>query len=756
MTALLLSLSLLAQTTPGSEVPTAHTPPQLVVLSVAAETRTADSTLVLRTAGISQGQVMSATAFRAELADAVARLYNLGLFSQVTADTTMISDGVRIVFRTSEYHKLRKAVFEGYRRLKLKDLESRTNITPGVIVSDKKVFDWKHEVTKLYKEKGYLLVRVEHELSPPDSQNQVVLTLKIDEGDPVKIRDIEIDGNESFTDPQIEVKLVNRQKEWYRKGWLKEDEFVKDLDRIVDFYKERGFLDAKVLDYEMAFDQGWARISIFVEEGTRYYFGRVSFKGCSTLTVERLRRLNRCKEHEIYNAKLAQSTLADIYGAYSEEGYIYAQVVPVEDMRNDTVDITYTITEGSPALVRLVLIEGNEQTHDKVIRREISSLPGYTFKRSEIIRSQRDIFNLGFFEDISLDYRRADTLGSIDLIYRVKEKSFFGTIGAGVSYSSPDGITGYIELQQPNLFGRGQRATVKLEKGGTKTNIQLGFTEPWLFDTPTSAGADITYLTREYDYYSKQEIGGGISVSRPLPLDYTRAYLGLRLTDSYVPPSSIGDDYDPEEGSPYDVRDDTTHKTAFVPSLTLTRDSRDYIFNATSGSAVTYTLTTSIGDIRYHRHVLDASHYFPLFWKFALMGRTRLGYIDGFTENDEVPIYDRFMPGGTGSDGIRGYPDRSIGPYDSKYYVGGKALALFSLEYKLRISPQLSFLAFADAGNTWNSFGEFNLSDLKRGAGLGVRLEIPMLGLLGFDFGYGFDRTDGGGWEPHFQIGRTF
>ena len=750
MIPLLLALLLPAQ--PGAPAPVV--PPSVVVLDVSAKTEQADSLLVIRTAGIPLGETYTFTGLQVEIADAVRRIHGLGLFSQVNVDTSMVADGVSIVFRVREYPRLAGLDFEGFRRIKLKDLKSRTEARPGEIVTDRKLFEWRQAVLKLYKEKGFLLVQVEPDVSEPDSSNRVYVKLTIDEGDQVRIRDIDLVGNHSFPEPKIEITLTNRQKEWYRKGRLKEDEFIKDLDRIVDFYKKRGFLDAEVLDYTMEFDEGWATITIMLEEGERYYFGRVTFEGDSVFSEDSLRRLIQFEEGEPYNTELAEQALAGIYGVYSEEGYIYTQVVPVEDTRGDTVDIAYQIAEGSPARVRLVTIQGNEQTHDKVIRREISSLPGYTFKRSEIIRSQRDIFNLGFFEDVSLDYRRADTLGAIDLVYKVKEKGFFGTIGAGVTYSGPEGITGYLELQQPNLFGRGQRANIKVEKGGKKTNVQLGFTEPWLYDTPTSAGFDVSYLTRQYDYYDKQEISGGLSFSRPLPLDYTRAYLGLRVTDALVPPTSISTGYEPT--GPYNIYRDTTHKTAFVPSLTLSRDSRDYIFNATSGSAITYSLATSIGDIRYHRHVLDVAQYLPLFWKFSLMGRTRLGYITGFSSGDTVPLYERFYPGGTGPDGIRGYGDRTIGPRDQGYNIGGRALALFSLEYKLRVNPQLSFLAFADAGNTWNSVNQFSLSDLKRGAGVGVRLEIPMLGLLGFDFGYGFDKEGGGAWEPHFQIGRTF
>ncbi len=727
---------------------------RVVVLGVSSLSQTADTLLIVRTAGLNRGQALTPSGLRTGIEDAIRRVYGLGLFSQVTAETLRIADGVRVTFVVTEFPKLKSVDYEGFRRVRQKDIDAKVKAKEGEILTDKKVFDWQQEILRLYKEKGFLLVKVDHETTRPDSLNQATLTYHIDEGDPVRIRDIEILGNDHFTDEQIEIKLTNRQKRWYRKANLKEDEFVRDLDRIVDFYKQRGFIDAKVLDYDMKFDQGWASITISVSEGTRCYFGNLTIEGDSVMKEADLRRLIHYRSGEPYNTKLAQTTLQDLFGVYSEEGYIYAQVSPVENVRSDTVDITYEISEGSPATIRLVSIEGNEQTRDNVIRREVSSLPGYTFRRSEVMRSQRDIYNLGFFDDVTIDYRRADTTGTIDLIYKVKEKSFFGTVGAGVTYSASDGISGYVELQQPNLFGRGQSANVKLEKGSKKTNVQLGFTEPWLFDRPTSAGADISYYTYTYDYYDKQQLGGGLSFSRPLPLDYTRAYLALRVIDAYVPPSSISSSYKPTD-TLFSIFGDTTHKTAFRPSVTFTRDSRDYIYNALSGSSTTYQLDLSVGDISFQRHIFDMSQYFPLFWKFGIMGRTRLGYIAGFTGADRIPIYERFTPGGTGVDGIRGYGENSLGPKSSGYVIGGRAEALFSLEYKLRLSHQLSFLAFADAGNAWNSIDQFSLSDLKRGAGVGVRLEIPMLGLIGFDFGYGFDK-DKPGWEPHFQIGRTF
>ncbi|MEO0009371.1 MAG: outer membrane protein assembly factor BamA [candidate division WOR-3 bacterium] len=726
---------------------------RIALLKITASTARCDPALVIRTSGLGEQQIYTHSNFRSSLADAIRKIYDLGFFSQVAAETTRVADGIYLNFVVQEYPKLKYVEFEGYRRIKKKDLQAKIKTKTGEILSAKKVFDWQQELLKLYKQKGFLLVNIQSIQSRPDSSGEVILTFQIDEGEPVKIRNIEIYGNEHFTDPQIEIKLVNRQKTWYRKGTLKEEELPRDLERIVDFYKQQGFIDARIIDYDVKFDRGWVDINIYLTEGKRYYFGAVKITGNTIVDSARLYSLIRYHSGSVYNIKLAQATLAEIYNIYSEEGYIYAQIIPIEKINADTVYINYDIKEGVPAMIRLVKIEGNQQTRDKVIRREISSLPGYVFKRSEIMRSQRDIFNLGFFDDVAIDYRQVDTAGTIDLIYKVKEKSFFGTIGAGITYSAQDKLAGYVELQQPNLLGRGWRSSLKLEKGGKKTDFQLSFTEPWLFDTPVSAGFDVSYLTRDYNYYSKQIMSGGISFSRPLPLDYSRIYFLLRLSDGYVPPASISSGYKPSKT--FNIYRDTVHKTSFLPSITLTRDSRDYIFNPLTGSVATYSLDLSFWDIHFHRHTIDLTQYLPLFWKFGIKGRARLGYISGFSTRDTIPLSERFYPGGTGVDGIRGYGESSIGPYDAGFPIGGTMLSIFSFEYRLRLNPQVTFLAFFDAGNTWNQPEQFSFSDLKRGAGLGVRLEIPMLGLIGFDLGYGFDKPQPG-WEPHFQLGTTF
>jgi len=726
-----------------------------IITNISIDTKYTDAELAIKTAGIKQGESFS----KLELAKAIQRVYQLKLYETVDVETTRVADGIKIKFLVKEFPVLNDIKFFGNRKIKVKELIDKTGIKIGEILTDQKLFDWQTKIQDLYKEKGYILAKINIQKTEPDSNNKIAVIYQIDEGERVRIKKIEIEGNLALTDKQIKHRLSNKEKVWYRKGLFKEDKFKEDLDKIVELYKEHGYLEAKVEDYNLKYveqngKQEFLNIVIKVSEGQRYYIGNIVFAGDSLISVDNLKSALLIKTGQVYNAKKVNQTLVELYSTYSEEGFIYTQVTPIEELSNDTVNIKYTIQENTPAHIRLVNIEGNEQTQDRVIRRQISSLPGSIFKRSDVIRSQRDIFNLGFFDDVKLDYKRANELGDIDLIYQVKEKSSFGTIGAGVSYNATDKLTGYIELAQPNFRGKGQRLEIKLEKGGSKANAQIGFTEPYLFDHPMAAGFNVSYLTTTYDYYQYQTKGININLSRPLLLDYSRIYFGLELNNSFVPSASIKSGYSPS--GPYNVYRDTIPRTTLSPLISFNRDSRDYIFNALSGSSLSYSLELSTIGIYFQRHIFDASIYFPMFKKFSLMFRSRLGLIEGFTSHDTIPVSERFYPGGTGLDGIRGYADRSLGVYEGGYNIGGKALAIYSMEYKFRPSPQLAFLAFVDAGNTWNSFRDLNISNLKRGAGVGVRLEIPMIGLLGFDFGYGFDRAGGGKWEPHFQIGRTF
>jgi outer membrane protein insertion porin family len=724
------------------------------IIGIEAKTQQAESLIVIMASGLERGDQLT----RDNLAAAIRKIHATGLFSYVEADTFMLADGVRVLFRTRDLSRLKASGlhFIGNHKVSSRDLSGKLAAKEKDLLTEQQIFDWTQKIIALYKERGFVLVKVEPQPTPPDPKGRAEVNFFIEEGDQIRIKKIEIKGAKAIAEKTLLGKMVNRAYAWpFRGGKFNDQEFKKDLERITDLYKEKGYLDAKVQDYDLRYDQGWEHITITVAEGAKYYFGRLTFVGESLFTRPGLDSALRTKDGAVYNQKKVNQTLTDLYALYAEQGFIYASIQPADSIRGDTVDIRFRITENQPAKIRLVTIEGNDRTHEKVIRREIVSMPGSIFRRSEVIRSQQNVFNLGFFEDVQLDYRRvADTASDIDLTYKVKEK-FAGSVGAGVSYSATEGIVGYLELTQPNLFGRAQRLHVKYEKGGKRQNVELGFTEPWLFDTPTSVGANVFYVTQSYgaknagDFYDRRDRGGEVNFSRPLPLDYARGYFTFHAGDVFITNSERPD-----------VPNYTSPKTTISTTFRLDRDSRDYIFNPSSGSFHSYSLELAGGPLggqtHYHKHLLESNLYYPLFWKFALRCRSRFGYISGYRSADTVPPYERFYPGGTGEDGLRGYPDRSL-PNLTGFNQGGRTEAIFSLEYRLRLSRGLVVLAFLDAGNAWESIRTVNLSDLKRGAGAGVRLEIPMIGWLGFDMGYGFDQPDAGKrWQPHFQIGTSF
>lgn len=721
-----------------------------VVLGIEAQSRFVDEALILTTAGLNKGGQYNERA----VTDAIQKLYNLGLFDQVEIDTNGLGDGVYVTISVTENPILKsEPVFSGNKKIKSKTIKEKVNLKSGETLSRKKIFDAKRTIVNLYQDKGYYLTTVTDSLTVPDSMNRSDITFVIDDGKKVKIKHIEIEGNRALTDKQVKKKLSNKERRWYRSGNFKEEKFAEDLDKIVELYQEKGYLDAKVTNKELNQQDRWLNIVITVEEGKLYYVGNLDFSGNKNITTQALQKALKMKKGEPFNLKKSKETIRELSNLYAEDGYIFAQIVPDEKMYADTLDLAYRITEGQPSHINKVVINGNDKTNEKVVRREVVTIPGTIFRLSDVLRSQREIFNLGFFENVLPDYRVVNEDGDVDLVFNVKEKTV-GSLGAGVSYSAQDKLTGYIEFTQPNLFGRAHSLHVKFEKGGRLTNVETGYTVPWLFDTRASAGADLYYTTRFWDYYYKQDRGGVLSLSHPLFFDYTRGYYSLRVERTRI--QDVDRSYQPPAGG-YDIRNDTMPRTMVVPGLTFTRDSRDYFFNPTVGSYLSYALNYGFvfGDTAYTNYlkqVFETRVYLPVYWKFVLMAKARLGLVGS---GKRVPVYEKFYAGGVGPDGVRGYPDRSLGPREGGLNVGGKAFLTNALELKLKLTQGFAILAFYDMGDAFANAKDINPFNLKKGAGLGVRLEVPMMGIIGFDFAYGFDK-DPPGFEPHFQIGRSF
>ncbi|MFQ5905349.1 MAG: outer membrane protein assembly factor BamA, partial [bacterium] len=692
--------------------------------------------------------------------DAIKKVYRLGLFSDVAVDTAMVPGGVDVTIRVKEFPTISSVRYIGNKKISDGKLEEEVKVLEGEIASPQRILVWKGRIVSAYQEKGYLLVNVTDRETPVE-EGEIRLDFVIDEGKRVRIKEIKILGNELFSDSKIEMNMTNREKTWYRSASFKEDEFETDLEKIVEFYRKHGYADCEVKNHEITYDslKQWMYISITVDEGKRYRIGDISFKGNEVFDSDFLENLLKYKSGDVYDSEKMDNSMMEMISAYGEKGHIYALIQPNESVRGDTIiDVEYQIVENNPARVRRIEIEGNGRTREKVIRREIRLLPGSIFRRSALLRSQRAVFNLGFFENVLIDSRRANDEGDIDLIFTVEEKAT-GQIGMGLAYSQVDHLTGYLTLSLPNLMGRGESSYIKLEKGGKKQNFEIGFTEPWLFDTPLSAGIDVFHLTRIRDGYDDKRVGGAVTASRPIPwLDYTRGYWMYRLEEV---------EYNIQDKDKVDsyILDQAGKRRASTTRLTLVRDTRDSFFNATTGTRNTISGEFAGGylggEVRYQKYEAETRWYHPLIWKNVIMFRCRGGYVDGYREGEAVPISERFFVGGVGDWGVRGYSDwgRDIGPRgDYGNPLGGKTALVVNVEYKIPFARGVYGLVFADAGNVWDGLRDVEIDsrdDLKKGAGFGIRIEIPMMGVMGFDFGYGFDKPYPG-WEPHFQIGTAF
>jgi len=689
------------------------------------------------------------------LDNAIKGIYKTGLFSNVRIIAEDTEVGKLITIEVEENPFLEKLVFIGNEHIKEKDLKEAMSFQEGEIASPLKIFEWTKKIKEKYKEKGFLLAKVSSETTEKDGE--VILTFNIVEGKKVRIKNIYFTGNTVFPDKKLGGQMKNKSKRWWRSGNFNEEEFNNDIGRITDFYKKEGYPKCKIENYEISYDvqQKWMTIEIIVNEGNKFYLIEPEFKGNELIETKKLASAVKYKKGDVYNQDKIDDTMVEFYSQYTEIGYIYAYIYPEEEITNDSIKITYLIQEGKPAHLRKVIISGNSTTWEKVIRRELKIYPGDLFQRSKLMDSQRNVFNLGFFSDIKLDSKKANEEGDIDLILKVVEKQV-GQFTAGMGYSEAWGLTGNISLNIPNLFGRGAKAYVSFEKGGKLTNYTLGYTEPWLFDTPTTIGFDIFRITRKWDYFDDRKIGGSVRLGRPIPrLKYTRLYTSYSLEKVTV---SV-DENDMDKVSNYIVDQlGTRWRSGIV--LSLTRDSRDYIFNATSGSKNTISTEFSGGilggSVDYQKYQFESRWYEKSFFNFVLMIRSRFGVVQGYTSPNTVPIYERFYLGGVGDWGIRGYPDRSIGPKEGYSMIGGRSAFVFTAEYKYLITKEINWLVFFDAGNAWESFRSTDLSNLKKGIGTGVRIEVPMMGILGFDVGYGFDKGCNGGWNPHFQMGTSF
>lgn len=748
---------------------------------------TAEASAIIANSGLRIGSelILSSDQIR----QAIQRLWALRIFSDIQILVeSQVGDGVYLLIKVKEHPRLEKIEIVGNDELSESEINKKISISKGQILSPSEINKIVTGIKSLYTEKSMLLTEVKPELIYVDTvlMNKVILRLNIDEGKVVKVRKIRIQGVQDFSEGKIKRQMDDtKEKVWWmfwRGAKFNRGKYETDKENIIKFYRKNGYLDAEILSDTFWYDESkkYMTIQINLNEGKQYKIRNISWEGNTIYPASVLTQRLGFFKGDIYDLEKFEKNLrqnedqTDVASLYMDNGYLTFNLDKQEQIvEPDSVDITIRVFERNQYRIHRVDIKGNTKTQEKVIRRELYTRPGDIFNRAAIMRSARQLLQLNYFnpEKIKPDIKIVDDK-NVDLVYEVEEKSS-DNINASVGYSGAFGVTGALgftinnfDISAPFTGGAGQVLNFEWQfgEGARFRTFSLGFTEPWLFDRPTSLG--VTFFdTRQIYVFDLRQTGASVRLGKrfKFPDDYFR---GDWIARVQLYNTIYGGGLYPEGKT-----------NQYSLTQIISRNSTDNPIFPAIGSS--FALSTEVsggpflpGNVDYHKWNFSGDWYTPLenSLKLVLYTGAQVAFLDGFRKDSQIPPIEYFFMGGTGlgfvsTTPLRGYDDRAIGPQTPDGEVkGGKAMAKYTAELRFSVTMNpmpIYILAFAEAGNVYENLNTINFLSLKRSFGMGARLMIQPIGMVGFDYGYGADDVlpkDGkpDGWRFHFQFGRGF
>ena len=757
-----------------------------------------------------------------KLTSAIKKLYESKQFSNVDVYLAKIdADAVYLQFDVQELPQLNKVKIVGVKKSKAKELIKDAELKTGAMLTDNLIVTTKNYITKKYTDKGFLKAKVNLDVQPDTSDiNTVNMKVFIDKGSKIKIKDIVFTGNKELLDKNLRKEMSNTKRKFFGRFWKGskyiEEKYQEDLESILDRYSRLGFRDARILSDKISWnDDNTININIDLEEGRQYRFADILFVGNKEYTDEQLRLVLRIDKGDVYNGAVLKErvkgdgkpTSEDLSTLYQDNGFLFSQVNAVETrVQNDSITVEIRIREDEKARIKKVTVSGNDKTNDHVIFRELRVKPGDLFSRSAIIRSIREIGQLGFFDqnvtpDVVPDYQNK----TADIDFTVVEKggsqielqggygggSFIGTLGLSFNNFSIRNIFNK-EAYKPLPMGDGQSLALRLQTSRTFNTYSFSFTEPWLGGRKPKSLSFSVYSSNQYQFNFQT---GDVDKSQSLGIIGASLGLGQRLNwpDDYFQLSQTVS-YQSFNLSNYGFRvgtnilnNGTLNNLSYSAAITRNSAGPSLIF-PTYGSefsfAVKATLPYSLFTdkeyanletqekykwLEYYKFTAKGKWYTAFTDKLVLMTNAEMGYLGFYNSELGQNPFERYFVGGDGiaqfqldgreTIGLRGYENNRLSSAE-----GGTIFNKFQLElrYSITDAPSASIytLGFLEGGNSYDNFETFNPFSIKRSAGVGVRIFMPAFGLLGIDFAHGFDPlpglTEKSGWQTHFIIGRQF
>ncbi|MGF1534540.1 MAG: outer membrane protein assembly factor BamA [Bernardetiaceae bacterium] len=788
-----------------------------------------------------------------QISQAVRKLWKQGLLGNVSIEIDRIEgEKIFLNYVLSERPRLSRFVFEGVKKGQAKKLTQAVDLIRGRIINDVMIKGAEMAVKRYYREKGYGNVSV-RSIQHNDSTmtNYAYLTFLVDRGPKVKVGELIFEGNENFSDAKLNRKMKKTNavglRNLLRSKKFLESEYANDKEDLIAFYNRNGYRDAEItFDTIYALDPSRLAVRVEIKEGRQYFYRNITWKGNYIYTDDVLSRVLNIKRGDVYNAEELNKRLSfnpngmDISSLYMDDGYLFFNVTPAEvRIEGDSIDVEMRVFEGEQATINKIIIEGNTLTSDHVIQRELRTIPGQKFSRSDLIRTQQMLSQMGYFdpEQINISPEPNISDGTVDIRYSLVEKpndqielsggwggffGFVGTLGLTLNNFSLDKFSRFKLWPIPK--GDGQSLQLRFQANGRRfQTYTFTFTEPWLGGKKrNSFSFNLQHSVQRLfansgGFFPGAGLGGGFgggfgggvgpggiggfggglfgeqignlkvygatfSLGRQLnwPDDYfslsnSISYLNYRLNNFNAGFRGIANG--------------NFHN--FVFNTTLARSNVDSPIYPRNGSQMTLSVGLTppysllgrgtefnsveqeLSMVEYHKWMFDNSWFMPIIGDLVLNVRAHFGYVGRYNSKATLVPFERFIMGGSGLTfgnfllgtdiiSLRGYDDNSVTPNETRQ-EGGAIYNKFVLELRhpvtLGQAASIYVLAFAEGGNTWNDGQLFNPFDVKRSAGVGARIFMPAFGLLGVDWGYGFDQIPGAlgasGQQFHFMIGQT-
>ena len=807
---------------------------------------------ILQVASLQKG--MEVTVPSEEMSNIVTRLWLQRYFEDVSVSIDSITptrDTAFFKISIIERPRVSRWVFSGVKSGEEKELRERLNIRRGGEFSEYVAKTSSDIIKRYYKEKGFYNVKVDVN-TKRDSviKSAIRVQFAVDKGQKVKIKKITFNGVENVKESKLVRSMKKtrdaRLQNFFSSKKFQEKEYENDKRALLTAFNEAGFRDARIVKDTMYYvEPNRLQIDFEIDEGKQYFFRDITWTGNSVYSAETLNQVLKIKKGDVYDVVTMEKRLfgggkqSESYVSqyYRDNGYLFFQLDPVElNIEGDSVDVEMRIVEGKPATLNNIVINGNDLTNERVIRRQLFTYPGYLFSQTDFERSIREIASMGQFDpEAIMDPSKGWSIlpnpmdNTVDIVYNVTEKpssqlelsggwggnTFVATVGVSFNNFSTRRFFDKTAWR-PVPLGDAQNLSVRFQTNGTYyTSLSASFSEPWLFGKkPTSLNMSVYYTrqTNSYIYYNilnndeYMEVYGfaaGLGKRLKWPDTYFVLYnqlswqtyrlqnwayqflfnTGISHNLSYtlsLSRNSTDQQIYPRVGS------DFSFSLQLTPPYSLLRkkdygllDQDGHPTKVNSWKDINYDYQSSQDRykwIEYHKWSFKGAVYTKLVGDLVLMARAQFGYLGYYNRNWGYSPFEGFRVGGDGMSGydtygseiiaLRGYENYSLTPqalssYNSTgNYYAGNVYDKFTVElrYPVILQPQSTIYAllFLEGGNCWSDIRDFNPFQIKRSAGVGVRVFLPMIGLLGVDWGYGFDDPVNGKSQFHFVIGQQF